>query len=367
VGVIFLGGLPVTIGVALGPTNDAVAAGAPCNTNQTLTATPDASLDNLFQTYGNNASGKTWTGGDGTESVALPDGRELWLFSDTLLGKVTNGVRIGAGDVPYIHNSLVVENDGVLTKTYYIHRTTRPTAYVNLRPKYPFQLAFWPGATVVNGETVQVVGSEQEFPRHGQFFTVGDYLATFALPRLKLIRLHALPWSGIDWSDGTLSDEGYTYLYGSSGADVYAARVAGTDLTSPWTYYDGSGWTNDLSAALPIEQIPTESHFSVSNVEGTYVFVARSSVFSGDIVGAFGCSPVGPFGPTQDIYDPPEPAQYPASAGVVTYGAHAHPELSTSPNSLVVSYDVNPRGANGIENRDSSIYRPRFIDVTVSP
>ena len=29
-----------------------------------------------------------WTGGDGTRSVALPDGRILWLFGDTFLGTI---------------------------------------------------------------------------------------------------------------------------------------------------------------------------------------------------------------------------------------------------------------------------------------
>ena len=57
--------------------------------------------------------------------------------------------------------------------------------------------------------------------------------------------------------------------------------------------------------------------------------------------------------------------RFPPSYGVVTYGARAHPELSTAPNTLVVSYDVNFAATHGLENPDSSVYRPRFIDVTV--
>ena len=102
----------------------------------------------------------------------------------------------------------------------------------------------------------------------------------------------------------------------------------------------------------------------VSKVGSLYVLIARPA-YSNSIVGAFGCSPVGPFGPPQNIYAPPEPSAYPQSYGVLTYSAHAHPELSNDPNTLVVSYDVNPMGTQGLKIPDASIYRPRFIDVTV--
>ena len=49
----------------------------------------DARLTGEFARYGDDASrADDWTGGDGTHSVRLPDGRVLWLFSDTYLGQV---------------------------------------------------------------------------------------------------------------------------------------------------------------------------------------------------------------------------------------------------------------------------------------
>ena len=363
IGVSLLTGL-AAVGVAVGPSQVAGAVGGQCNANPTLTASPDAAYDNLFQSYGNTGLGYTWTGGDGTESVALPNGTELWLFDDTFLGTVTNGQRIWA-KTPYIHNSLIVDSQGALTKTYFTNRTHRPTAYVNPVIRHPYVYAFWPGGSVVNGNTLQVLGRKMKFKRDGTYTGDGEYLATFALPSLKRLELAALPWTGIDWSAGIMSDGGYTYLYGSSGAAIFTARVVGTDLTSPWAYFDGTGWTPDSAAAVPVESLPTLSHFSVSDVGGTYILVARSTVESDEIVGAVGCSPVGPFGPQVNIYNTPEPTQYPASDGVMTYGAHAHPELSPSPNTLLVSYDVNPIAPQGLKNPDSSIYRPRFITVTV--
>lgn len=46
-------------------------------------------LTSLFTAYGNdNSRVDDWTGADGTYSLRLPSGRELWIFSDTFLGRV---------------------------------------------------------------------------------------------------------------------------------------------------------------------------------------------------------------------------------------------------------------------------------------
>jgi hypothetical protein len=89
-------------------------------------------------------------------------------------------------------------------------------------------------------------------------------------------------------------------------------------------------------------------------VGGLYVFISKSSWLTNEITAAFSCSPVGPFGAPQPFYATPESSEF---QGVVTYGAFAHPDLSTLPNTLVVSYDVGAVGP--------PLYRPRFLDVTV--
>jgi hypothetical protein len=259
----------------------------------------------------------------------------------------------------------VVETQGVLTATLYTPRPKPPTAYLNPVPRHQYPYAFWPGGTVVNGSTLQVIGTESKFKSRGRYTPLRDEIASFSLPSLKFIGLLPLPLSPIEWSEGLLSDGGFTYLYGNFDGDTYAARVVGTDLTSPWAYYDGTGWTADPGAAAPIENVGTVSHFSVTLVGNEYVFISKPSIESNGIVAAFGCSPVGPFGPAQTIYSTPEPGEYSASYGVVTYGAHAHPDLSSSPNTLVISYDVNPKGKKGLDIPDASVYRPRFIDLTL--
>ena len=347
------------------------ATAATCAPRQ-LSVAPDTGLDNLIQSYGNSGTGRTWTGGDGTESVALPDGRELWLFDDSFLGKVINGQR-NRSKTPYIHNAFVVGSNGVLTTTLYTpgHKRQKPSAYVNPNPKNTFSLGFFPGAAVVNGGSLQVLMELVAFKRiphhvgNGNLTFLNGYLGVFSLPSLALVGVTPLPSSSILWTDGTLSDGGFTYIYGTQSGNVYAARVPGTDLTAPWTYYNGQTWTNVASQAVPIEHAGKGTFFSVSHVTGSfgagYMFVTGYDQVSS----AFGCSPVGPFGPAQTIYTPPELSTYPHSYGIVTYNTHAHPDLSPSSNTLMISYDVNPAVPKGLAIPDTSIYRPRFVDVTL--
>jgi hypothetical protein len=200
----------------------------------------------------------------------------------------------------------------------------------------------------------------------GNITYLGDYLGVFSLPNLAFVRLVRLPSSSTEWTDGTLSDAGFTYIYGTNSGNVYAARVSGTDLTATWTYYNGQTWTTDASQAVSIEHAGRRTHLSVSKVSGSfgtgYAFITNFT----SVVAAFGCSPVGPFGSPRVIYTPPEPSTYPHSYGVITYYAHAHPELSPASNKLVISYDVNPAVPGGLGLPDASIYRPRFIDVTLN-
>ncbi len=369
----FIGPIMSVAGLSLIVYTPSAAASGECayTSPQQVSATPDTALDNLFQDYGNAGSGSSWTGGDGTESVALPDGREAWFFSDTFLGKIKNGLR-DFKSTRYIHNSIVIEQNGALTGTLYTqpsnHRFAKPSAYVNPVPRNAFKYGFWPGAMVVSGNTLQVIMQEKRF-KLGSFTVtpLGDFIAYFQLPSLTLQAVDPLPHnSSIGWGQFAVTDSGYTYIYGASGGNAYAARVVGTSLATPWQYYNGSGWTADVATAVPIGN-NVGQHFSVSRIGSAYALITIPSYTENGVMGAFGCSPVGPFGPQQTLYSTPERSMYPSSYNVVSYGAHAHPELTTAPNTLVVSYDVNEEryGPRGVAVENASVYRPRFIDVTL--
>ena len=52
-----------------------------------VAASSDLAWDNEFQDYGDTSGG--WSGGDGAQSVKLPDGDSAWFFGDTYLGNIS--------------------------------------------------------------------------------------------------------------------------------------------------------------------------------------------------------------------------------------------------------------------------------------
>jgi hypothetical protein len=89
----------------------------------TPTATPNAGLNTLFNTYGNSGIG--WTGADSTYSTPLPDGRRLWIYSDTFLGPVNPDLSRPI-DTPFLRNSMIVQ-DGARLETVHGGTTSEPT------------------------------------------------------------------------------------------------------------------------------------------------------------------------------------------------------------------------------------------------
>jgi hypothetical protein len=331
-------------------------------------ATTDTRLTSLFTNYGNdNSRLDDWTGADGTYSLRLPSGKELWVFSDTFLGQVNaDGTRppvVGeGGNTVFLNNSFAVERDGRLS-TIHDGTAAQPTAVMPPRDANHW---YWAGDATLADGIVEV--TYQEYERYGtgawDWRWHRNVVARFAPSRLERpISVHDLPSGhGIAWASGTLKDGGYTYVYGvedlGSPKYMHVARVTGQSLLGRWEYLkaDGTWSQNEADSARVMSGVANE--YSVSRVGSGYVLITHDTteVLSPNIVAYSSCSPVGPFTGKQHVYTTPE-----TSGNIFTYNAHAHPEASG--NGLVVSYNVNSF-VNTDHYRDVSIYRPRFLDVT---
>lgn len=116
--------------------------------------------------------------------------------------------------------------------------------------------------------------------------------------------------------------------------------------------------------AVAIENGAGIGHYSLSNFGDGYELIGKPSLSSSAVLGAFGYSPIGPFGPRGTSIHSRTISISSRRRGRHLWSARP-PELSTSPNTLVISYDVDPIGPQGLAIRDASVYRPRFIDVTL--
>ena len=77
----------------------------------TLPAIPSVgTIDSIFDAYVTQ-NGPGWTGADGTYSLPLPDGINLWMWSDSYIGMVDSSTRLRSSDLFTAHNSLTIPSD----------------------------------------------------------------------------------------------------------------------------------------------------------------------------------------------------------------------------------------------------------------
>ncbi len=330
----------------------------------------DTGLNADFVDYAD--SGQGWTGGDSTWSTPLSDGRDLFAFSDTFLAPITPPSR--PADATFVHNAFVLRDVHGHFSTVVGGTAGAPDSL--LRPADP-EHWFWLGDVSYLNGVLQVPLSEWRATGSGSmdFGFVGSSLAIFDPSDLRRpVSITALPRDrGIQWGQWIEPAGEWTYVYGiedlAGGRYLHVARVAEHNLGQPFSFWTGAGWSTSEGSSIPIAE-GVGAELSVHRlVSGQYLLTTMEDGFGTNIVGRYGPSPTGPFGAALTLYATPESGADGSyrDADVYTYNAHVHPELSTSTD-LVVSYNVNSidTALGGDVYRDVSIYRPRFISVTLA-
>ncbi|MEU7228699.1 DUF4185 domain-containing protein [Streptomyces chrestomyceticus] len=361
-----------------------------------------------FTRYGNdNLRVDDWTGGDGTHSVRLPDGRTLWIFSDTFLDRVQPPPNPHGQPYPWrssdtgrepalTHNSLVVmDRAGHLERTLIGSTGTGPGPFFPDTPdgwRWPVQAHVEP-RTPGSPEQVVRVLLWNRAPGSGPWvFGVprATEIATLSLPDLRLEGITPAvdqtsvrnPGDRVLYGTASVRDGAWTYVYGGddgpdrAGSNAYLARVPTGQLgeARTWRFWDGRGWQPRADRAAPVIREGrgrgVGSAFTVVRDGGTWVLLTMDDPGPpGDGLSAvtayWACSAQGPWhGPAGRI-TPPRPADPTGQQRVAVYNPQAHPEF-TADGALLVSYDVNwlgPPGAPSVAqvNRDVELYRPRFL------
>ncbi|MCB1250347.1 MAG: hypothetical protein KDB36_13105 [Acidimicrobiales bacterium] len=383
------------------------------------TASAHTSLVEAWRDYGNaNAGPASWTGGDATYSLRIPDGRVLWVFADSFFSR---GVPGGAGWVEPDHRRIggdaAVGNQLVVMDP----RTTPPTMVNVWRPGAVGQDVFvradadhrwWPFMPFLKNASTVVIPmvsfdqtrgivdafgvTEVDLPT----MTVG---APVIVPEGLIDNPRATDGCAqyIDHGDTVLVNpdgSGFTYLYGTEVCDgsgalhLHLARVPGRLLDrQPWQYFagvDGSGaplWSSDPADSARLRRAGGGEiadggyEYTVTPTPSGYRMLHHRDRFGGDIVASFAAAPWGPFGAPTAIYQPPEqgrPTYNNLSPGCAlwTYGAKEHVAFS-NPSEIVISYNVSVSDAPSatcagwtglfelVNNVDN--YRPRFVRIPV--
>ncbi|MEU1000299.1 DUF4185 domain-containing protein [Streptomyces tibetensis] len=353
----------------------------------------DDALDAEFARYGDDASRTDdWTGGDGTHSVRLPDGRVLWLFSDTYLGRVygppnPHGESYAWRDAgtPLVRNSAVLMRDGRL-------ETTLPAPlFADPAPnqwRWPVAARVEPRSPGSSERVVRVLLWVRTAGRPPWIYGVptATEVATLSLPELRLESIVEVlgqqsvpdPSRRVLFGTTLVEEDGWTYVFGGDDgraasrpvSHAYAARVPQGALADPaaWQYWSGSAWV-PRARPRPVlgdgRRKGVGSAFSVVREGSTYLLFTMAAGPKGltTVASYWACSPAGPWhGPAKE-FGPPLP-----QGQVAAYNPQAHPVLSGE-GRLVLSYDVNwleTTGAADRLSRNVSLYRPRFVSLRLA-
>ena len=294
-------------------------------------------------------SGSGWVGGDGTNSVALPDGRDCWLFSDTITSAPASGLR-------FAHNSIVVTGRG------------RPRVIADPIPAPSPDAFYWSGAARVHGSQIWEIAERinQTGPGLWDQQFAGDSLAKINISSWRLASITPLANTAgaITWGVAMLDHGPYTYIYGSESHGLsswmHVARVPRGRLDAPWSYDTPSGWA--LRAAAHSRRLlpGVAPAFSVIDLgAGRGIRVLSQQPMMGQAVDSWhAASPVGPFTARRTIYDTGS-----FGARTYTYNMLAHPERVTH-GEMLFSFNVNSFDA--LTPADATLYRPRFFRVPVT-
>ncbi|WP_306333570.1 hypothetical protein [Streptomyces sp. KL118A] len=378
---------------------------AACRARTVASAAAEDGATEEFARYGDDMTRTDdWTGGDGTHSVRLPDGRVLWLFSDTFLGQI-HAPPNPAGqphtwrdtNTPMVRNSAVV-----MSRSGTLERTLAAPLFPDPAP----QQWRWPVAARVEPRTP---GSDERVVRvllwnrmasQGPWIygvPVATEVATLSLPDLRVEGITKVsdqqsvgdPEKRVLYGTTTVDDGDWTYVFGGTDAqatarpasDAYVARAphGGLGDGSAWEYWDGEKWGPDVTPRAVLgdgKRKGVGSAFTVVRDEGTYVLFTMAAGTEGltTVASYWSCSPTGPWHGPAKAFEATLPKDSAARQDTAAYNPQAHPALSgdgTRDGRVVLSYDVNwldatPANAQANVTRNVSLYRPRFVSLRLA-
>jgi Bacterial toxin 44 len=358
-------------------------------------------LNALFNNYGNgngySASCARWSGGDGTQSIPLPNNRRLWSFSDTYLGDPA--LRANGFHTSFINNSMIVQ-DGNSLRTITGGNTCREKeeggdfyAHYAKAPVRDATGFYWTAAgTVVGSNVVKFYFRNEKTTKlwreTGSALTVQPTSA-FGSAVVQQPAITQLPvrtpfgdkpllWGLSLLEEKDAQGRDWVYIYGIAKKDLvrnlYVARVLKPSLASfgAWEFRTSAGtWSGAQADAAPIPNAdfnPAPA-FSVRKLNGKYWFLQREpGIAGGDIVAHPADTPWGFTQKAVTLYTPPEGSTA-SPKYLIHYDAQIHDGLGGA-GQVMVSYNVNTLavsiGCRSMNDHDASIYRPRFIKIPLA-
>ena len=339
-----------------------------------------------------------WFGADGIFSIPL-DGCEeqlaankktLFIFSDTYIGEVVNGVPL-PGHV-MVNNSTAWMNGlspdkEAISFEYNTNANDQPVSYftpdneISEEGEY-----FWLGDGFINHEKNNALylfsyHVHKTGPDVFDFEQTDVVLLKIREPTPEGISEHEQIPTGLGFvhpehgrvyfGSGVFVNtqkacapdpDGFVYIYGimDGTKSLIAARTRPGQIEDlgTWRFWDGKEWVQDHKKVAPITTAVSNELSVGPTGDGRYLLTFTVLGLSDKIGIRVGESPVGPFGEINEVYTCPEYVE----KDLLTYNAKAHYHLS-QPGELLISYNTISLDFWEDIRKDATIYHPRFIRV----
>ncbi len=326
-----------------------------------------------------------WIGADGDYTIPLGGDTTLWLFSDTFVGKVKDAKRL---DATMIHNSVALQRGTNAPEFFY--RTTsdgKPASFIE--PQHGSRSDyFWMahGTRTAQGLyffLIRVVTVRADTPFG--FKLVDGWLAQVGNPDVPppqwRITQTKVPFTRISdkgaliFGGAVLREGRYAYILGGDSRPeakkagmpngLVLARVPVEQFADfdQWRFLAGGVWQKDSRKVTPV--FPhVGSEFSVSWLPARKEYAAvYSEGIGGKILLRLAPALTGPWDDPVQVYRCPEMNWSPR---VFCYAAKAHPELTSVPDELLITYAANSWSFWDLF-KDARLYWPQFVRVNLSP
>lgn len=312
-----------------------------------------------------------WSGGDQAASLALPRGRVLWLFGDTVQGTQAPAGGYAPGS-RMVHNSFLVQDGGCLTAVNGLGGAEVIPSASNGDWYWPQSALLEKGKLIVLATRVRRTG-----PGSMDFRTVGTDAAVFALHQGRPVftRMARTPSTGVgdggvEYGAALVSQEAFTYVYGTRkvagdlvfGRAVTLARVPAGSLLeqAKWRYWTGATWSRRKAHGTLIVKAAPNGWSTVFSVvrqpKGAYRFITKADDFLGrDVV----------TGASESLLRPVANAAaraYPSRGSDLFYNPLAHPEARLVGGALLMTICHNSTDLPTVLAH-ADLYKPRFFTM----
>lgn len=335
-------------------------------------------LDTLFcKVLMGNQDGKGVTGGDGSISIDLKDGRTLFLWGDSFLGDVKDdGSRSDSATIVVGNVFTTIDKDNNV-KHYYNGTVSNPLSVIEAEPVGNYMTWYWPGHGFVRDGILYIFMSKLHKTGDQTFdfeYDGCDYFTLDSKDFKILSKTHFEPTdeNKIHYGHAVLDDGEYIYIYGTLVdkntfmADVHVMRSQlGEGKLTNYEYWDGETWQKDSRKSKKIDGISqsVSEQFNVLKIDDKYTFITQGRVVNDDKIYSFiSEKPNGPFYNETLLYTIDEPTMKQDS--MFTYNAMVHPSYIKD-GKILMCYNVNTYDFYN-HYKKASLYHPRFMWVPIS-